>query len=334
MIDTKEVEEILEESYLDNAQANLYLFENKKTRQDPLSVYELNIDRDIIQQIRALSKEYLSSILKTIEANSLSEIPAYKPDKEQDIFKIDSQDVEIFNELYKYIVGEKSRVEYKKDKVKDEKLKAWIFRFETEIDGNIEQILFFQRFQPSKMLGSHGITIFEHEQRFKLLGDNILHFNLGMDLMFYRGTLLVTKTASFENIFDYEEYYKNKATSLVRELSAHKMNGPDYTLRIIDIGAVKNEINMHTRLAHKLYSSRKNSYFKKINYDKLVGLNQKHKLGLKLDSAKHEWIIDEDLDLQVMAQILNDDYELSQLTDNEYIASAKEKIPPNKRIPR
>ena len=83
---------------------------------------------------------------------------------------------------------------------------------------------------------------------------------------------------------------------------------------------------MHTRLAHKLYSSRKNSYFKKINYDKLVNLNEKHKLGLKLNRANREWIIDEDLDLQVMAQILNDDYELSQLTDNEYIASAKEKI--------
>ena len=208
MIDIKEVEEILEESYLDDAQVNLYLFENKKTKQEPLLVHELNINKDIIRQIRALSKEYLASILKTIEAKSLTEFPAYKPDKEQDIFKIDCQDVEIFNELYRYIVGERSRVEYEKSKVKDEKLKAWIFRFEAEVDGNIEQILFFQRFQPSKMLGSHGITIFEHEQRFRLLGENILHFNLGMDLMFYKENLLVTKTVSFEHIFDYEEFYK------------------------------------------------------------------------------------------------------------------------------
>jgi hypothetical protein len=322
MIDFKEIKTLAEKSYLDDAGVNLYLFENKKTKQDPLSLHELNINQEVVKTIRSLSNEYLLSITK--QAKPPGMIPAYNPDLEQELFKISGSDVEMFKGLYEYVLGNKSCVAYIKKNVKEEKLKAWIFRFEVVIDGLIEQILFFQRFQPGKMLGSKGVTLFERGGKFELVGKNILNFNLVMDMVYFKDTFIVTRSSSFEYIFGYEEYYKDQAAKLVRELS----EGTDlnFTLRFSDIKATHGEIETSARLVRKLSSARVNGYYRKIDYKKLSVLNKKHGLHLHLDDRKQEWLIDQQSDLQVMARIFNDDYEISQLTDNEYIAYGKEKI--------
>jgi hypothetical protein len=322
MIDVKEIEKCIKESCLDGASVNLYLFENKKTKQDALSLYELNINPEIVEQIRTLSKDYLLSLVE--QAKSLDEIPTYNPDGDQEIFKIDSSQVGLFDELYEYVAGRQPRLPYNKDVVKDDKLKAWIFRFEAVVDKKIKQILFFQRFQPGKMLGSKGVTIFEHGKKFELLGKNVLNFNLVMDLVFYQDTFIVTRASSFEYIFGYEEYYRENAASLVLELKQKQIKGLDYTLQFLDIDLVNKQISTSTRLARKLCSARVNGYYRKINYKKLTALNDRHDLHLHLNDKKREWIIDEELDFQIMARILNDDYEISQLTENEYISLGKQ----------
>jgi len=325
MIDLKEIKEIAENTFLDNANVNLYLFENKKTQKDPLLVHDLNINEEISKQIRLLSREYIRSIIKQV--GTLVAIPDYNPDAEQSLFKIESRKVKMFADLYEHIMGRKKRLPYKRSTVDDDKLVAWIFRFEGIVDKKIEQMLFIQRFQPAKMLGSKGVTIFESGQAFKLLGKNILHFNLGMDLLFFRDTFVVTRTpSSFEYIFGFEDYYRENAVQLVRALSEQAAVKLDFNLRFQDINLVNQKITSNSRLARRLYSARVNGYYSEISYKKLAALNKKYKLQLKLDPDKKEWLIDDQADLQVMARIFNDDYEMSQLTDNEYIALSKKKL--------
>ena len=324
MIDLKEIKEIAENTFLDNASVNLYLLENNKTKPDPLLIHELNINAEIAKQTRLLAKEYIQSIIK--QAGSLDSIPDYDPDDEQPLFKVDSGKVKMFADLYAHIMGLKMRLPYKRKTVQEDKLTAWIFRFESVVNKKIEQMLFIQRFQPAKMLGSKGVTIFESGEAFKLLGRNILHFNLGMDLMFFRNTFVVTRTSSFEYIFGFEDYYRENAVQLVNDLSEATAVKLDFNLHFQDLNKVNEKISSNSRLARRLASARVNEYYTKISYKKLAALNKKHHLQLKLDPANKAWLIDDQADLQVMARIFNDDYEMSQLTDNEYIALSKKKL--------
>jgi hypothetical protein len=332
MVALKDIQQIVEKALLEDAEVNLYLLENRKTKQNPLSVYQLNIDQKIVKAIRSIAKDYLDTMLGIAKSDELTAIPAYNPDREQALFQIASADVGLFGDFYEYIAGGKAADIYKKKAVNEEKLKAWIFRFETRNAGKIEQILFLQRFQPSKMLGSKGFTIFEEGDQFKLIDKNIYQFNLSMDLLYYREALVITSPVAFEIMFSFDEYYKSSASNLMDELFEQKIGGPDgYFIRFKDINNVKSRLSTNSRLSRKFSSVRFNSYYKKINYRKLTSINLKYSLNLNLDDKKQEWLIDDDADLQVVARILNDDYELSQLTDNEYIALGKEVIKARKK---
>lgn len=326
MTDKDEVNRIISKEYLKDSNVSLYLFENKKTKREPLSIYSLNINEDIVRQIRKTAIDHLVHVSTLIAKEKLHNLPFYNPDNEQSIFKIDSNEVSMFLQLFEYISGKSPAKSYSRKDIKENRLKAWIIRCETRIDGKIEQILFFQRFQPSKMLGARSISMFQHDKEFRLVDKNLFNINLTMDFFFYKNTLIVTKMYSFENIFEYEQHYKNNAVELIKEFDEAKIEGLDYTVTFTEMGSVIEKINKSPRLARKLYSSRANGYFKKINYKKLKDLNTRHTLELDLDDSTNQWTIDEESDLQVTARILNDDYERSQLTDNEYIAIGKEKI--------
>jgi hypothetical protein len=326
MIDQREINAILEDKLLDSALVNLYLYENRKTANNPISVYDLNIDREIIQQIRTIAKQYLQSVLDLLKAGELKQIPPYNPDQEQEIFKIESRDVNQFVGLDDYLSGRKPRIPYNRKTVQQDKLKAWIFRFEAQLPGRIEQILFFQRFQPARMIGAKSVAIFESAAGFKLVKDNFLNFNLDMDLFGFQDTLVVTKAFAFESMFGYEDYYKNSATKLVEKLKDNLVAGLSYGISVPDFPAVSRKIRSNSRVSRKLCSAHVNGYYRSIDFEKLTDLNKKYKLALNLNAAKKEWVIDEEMDLQVMARVLNDDYERSQITNNEYIATGKEVI--------
>ncbi len=328
MIDISVIKEIVGKSLLDGANTSLYLFENTKTGGKPISIYNLNIEEKITNLVKELSRDYISYVLDLIKQESLTKIPIYNPDNEQAIFKIDSQQVGIFQEIFKYLAGEKPYSLYDKDVVNEEKLKAWILRSEVVVDGNIEQILLFQRFFPSKMLGSKKLTIFQRDREFELLEATIFSLNPLMDFLFYKKTFIVTKMSSFERIFGFEDFYKTTASQLANDLAAGLIPDLDYNIEFIDIDSVNTEINESTRLAHKFYSARTNGYYKDIAFKKLIDLEDKYRFGLTLNRSTKKWIIDEHSNLTIVASILNDDYELSQLTPNEYLSFSKEKLQP------
>jgi hypothetical protein len=264
--------------------------------------------------------------MNLLQEEAINSMPNYNPDNEQNIFGIGSDKVDIFKNIMRLLTDDALRKKYKKEDIKEDKIKSWILRFELEINGKIEQILFFQKFQSSKMLGTHRLTIFEQGKAFKLLKENILNLNLTMDFFYYKNSFIVTNMSSFEKIFGFEEFYKNNAVELVRELNCKEITGLNYSICFTNIEAINIRINESTRLAHKIYSARINSYYKQLDYNKLVDISSRYNWNLNLNAKNKEWIIDDNSDLQIMARILNDDYERSQLTDNEYIAIGKDKL--------
>jgi len=324
MIDKSGIEEIIDESFIDDSNVTVFLFENKKTKKDPISLYTLNVGNDVVEQLKSLSRDYTATVLDIFGSEELDEIPTYNPDQEQVIFKIDAKEVEVASIIDSYLSGESTSKLYDKKIVKEDKLKAWIIRYEFEKDNEIKRLFYFQKFQVSRMLGANWLTFFQHDNEFRLLGDNTLNMKLDMDFLLYEDTFVVTKMSAFEKIFGYEEFYKNNAEQFVNELAVGKIDGLDYSIKFSDIESVNVKIAKSTRFAHKLYSAKSNGYYKRIDYSRLADLSARYNFELQLDDEKKGWTIDENSNLQVMAQILNDDYERSQLTEIEYLAMGKE----------
>lgn len=321
------LKQINSESLLDDGGGNvsLYLFENKNTKTNPISVYELNINQDIIDEIRKFSKEHVSSVIDSIPKNGL---PNYDPGMVQGIFKIDGREVPVFPEVYQYISGQMSCPPYVKGEVKEDKLKAWIIRFGITVDGKNTQIYFFQRFQPAKMLGSKKkLIIFERGGSFFLFTDNTFSLNHEMDFLLYKNTFIVTKMFSFEKIFNYEDFYRKKASELLNDLAAEKIPKLKDIIIFADLDDITKAVNKNTPLAHKFYSAQKKRYCEEIDHDKLADLKARHdEIDIDLDPKTRKWIINASSNLQAVARVLNDDYELSQLTDYEYLVHSKEEL--------
>ena len=147
-----------------------------------------------------------------------------------------------------------------------------------------------------------------------------------MDFILYDDIFVVTKMVAFEKIFGYEAFYKEKATDMVTALDKNQVPGLDYQVVFPDLPSVKGKIQKSTRIAHSFLSAKKNEYFKKISFGKLEDLNGRHKLDLKPDADTKQWEVDGDSNLMTIAQVLNDDYGISQLTIYEYLTFSKEKI--------
>ena len=324
MIDIKEFKEIIKLQELKTVNTSLYLFEDKKTKNNPITIYLLNIEEDIIKRMRTAGINYLNEINNMLNTDDLADFPLYNPDSSQELFKIESIEIENFPNILEYITGERPCSIYNKEDIKEDKIKSWIIRFELILNDRTEQLLFFQKFQPSKMLSQKFFTIFEKNKTFKMLEGNILNINYSMDFFYYKNTFIVSKMSAFERTFGFHEYYKNAAIALVGELTTQKVTGSDCKIVFKNTDDVNLKIDSSTRLAYKLFSAKRNNYYKKINYSKLVKLNEKYKFDLNLDDNKKEWLVDEKSDLKVVARVLNDDYEVSQITDIEYIVDSKE----------
>lgn len=329
MSDKSRINDIINNNLIDDSNVTVFLFENKKTKNNPISLYTLNVDKDVVAQLKSLCREYTAAVIDILETKKLAKIPEYNPEQEQVVFKIGAKEVEIANVILPFLSGQKVSILYDRNIVNEGKLKAWIIRFEFVENNKIKQMFYFQKFQASKMLGAKRITIFERGNKFKLFKDNILNINLEMDFLLYEETIVVVKKMSaFEKIFGYEEFYINNATQFVEDLAESKIAGLDFGIKLIGVDHLNEKIAKSTRFAHKLYSAKSNEYFKRITFSQLVHLNNRYGFGLQLDKKKKELIINENLDPQVMAEILNDDYGISQLTEIHYKMMGKEMIKP------
>ncbi|MGD0781175.1 MAG: Kiwa anti-phage protein KwaB-like domain-containing protein [Dehalococcoidales bacterium] len=326
MIDKEEIQVIINQSLLDEANVGVYLYENKKLKENSVFLYNLNIEQKIVDSIKSIAKAYLSNIAELINNQISDSIPVYNPDDEQVIFKIDSDQIAVFSEIYNIIVNQRLYGRYKKDIIRENKIKAWIFRFEIEIDGKIEQILFFQRFLANKMLKSRGVPIYEVDNEFKLLEGNIISFGYLMELLYFKKTFIATRIAPFEKIFGYEEYYKKCACQLIEDLALKHIPEFKIDMQFENMDDVIHKIQSNIFLAHKFHVAQYNGYYKEMDFSKLEDLDKRYSLGLNLDKVAKKWIIDEHLDLWIIASILNDEYDRSQITPNEYIVFKKRQL--------
>jgi hypothetical protein len=336
MIEIPDLSSIEANGILDGPKIALFLIENKRTKKEPVTVFNLNISPAVVKAIRLVAKNYIQELLDITQeiqeekglGKEVDLIPEYNPDHSQAIFQIqkDTIDAPYFDSLASFLSGEHPPVPFEKEKVKENLLKAWVIRFEYIVDDTIKHIHFFQKFQASNLLSAKKISFFQVGGEFVLLEDTIFAMNDTIDFLLHENTFVVTKMVAFEKLFGYEAFYKEKATDMVTTLYENQVPGLDYQVVFPNLPQIKENIQKSTRIAHKLYSANKNGYFKEISFASLEDLNGRHKLDLKLDAASKKWEVDGDANLMTIAQVLNDDYGKSQLTTYEYLSFSKEKI--------
>ena len=63
MIEISDIFAIDENGILDNSKVNLFFIENKKTKKEPVTVFNLDINSEIIDAIRLVAKNYIKELL-------------------------------------------------------------------------------------------------------------------------------------------------------------------------------------------------------------------------------------------------------------------------------
>lgn len=310
----------------DNPNVSLYLFENRGTQKNPYSLYKLSIDKGISDKLVDIASKSAERSVQLLKEERLKDFPVYNPDVDRKVFKISSEGVDVFEDIFPKIVEEKAPEQFSMNKVKEDKLKGWIVRIELEIDGAAQQIVFFQKFQKSKMLAKKKLFIFEANDGFKLFEKKLLVINEEFDSFYLFETIFVLNMFAFEKMFSYEKFYKKKAKILIDRIGpeARKAEAP-VAFRIVDKKIIKAKIEESNRIARQIYKAKVSGYYKCIHYEELKSIDTNYGIGLKLDDEKKMWTIDKGTNLYAAGKILNDDFQKSLLTEIEYLSMGKEK---------
>jgi len=315
----KKIQSIIESMSI-TLDVGIYLFENKKTKKDPFVIYKMLFESDIKKEILNLLSNEIDSYVNEIEEVN-DNIPEYNPDEEQSIFKIEKSNLAIFQDFYPFITEEKDPKMLSKDNLNEKnKIKAWIIKIEFEEDENIRQILFLQKFVKSQFMQTKKMFFILDNDEFRLLKNDLLGMGNIFDVILLDDVFISKNLKTFEYIFDFTEYYKNKSKEFISLLESSE-------LLEIEEGAkdkIKAKIERSKRFAYKLYSAQVNKYYEQIDIEKLKNL--KEHTSIEIEIKNNKIIIDDNTNLDDLVKVLNDDYEQSIITNNKYIAQKKHKI--------
>ncbi len=299
---------------------NIYLFENKKTKQQPFVIYKMLFENDIKKKILCLLKDEIGNYITEIEEINNS-IPEYNPDEEQSIFKIAQNRLSVFQNFYPYITEEKKPNTLSKDDLNEKsQIKAWIVKIEYEEDNETKQVLFLQKFIKSQFMQTKKMFFILENDEFKLLKYNLLGMGNIFDVVLIDNIFISKNLKTFEYIFDFAEYYRNKSKEFIETLGGSEL------IEVKDEGKdkIKEKIEKSKRFAYKMYTVQQNRYYEQIDIDKLIAL--KTQISIEVEIQENKIMVDKDTNLDDLVKVLNDDFEQSLLTDNKYISQKKQKI--------
>jgi len=317
----EKIEEILEVLEKDREfNLNIYLFENRKTKKNPYNIYKLLFDNGVSNVVINALKNEIANFLDIMDELD-NHIPEYNPDAEQRLFKINKDEIQILNDIYSYIVGENDVIILSNTRLSDKsKIRAWIVQLEYEYEENTKEVFFFQKFIKSQFFSSKKLFFVLQNNEYKLISKQVLSMYPVFDVLLIDGEIISKKIEVFEYIFDFVNHYMNKSL----EFLDHLNNLDNFQIDDEAKEMLSQKISSSKHIAHKLYSSYRNGYYKYIDINKLKEL--KAEIGLKINITDGTIVIDNDTSLNDWIKVLNDDFEISLLTNNKYITYKKEKL--------
>jgi hypothetical protein len=300
---------------------SLYVFLDKKTQRNRYQLFRLSIDTSTSGAVKEIALNSFRRIVATLGELESDSIPNFNHDLEQDLCSISETEVEQFTEIKSLLIGD-NPAQYAQSEVKEEKIRSWVIRFEYEENNQTKNIFFFQKFYPSKMLKSKMINMFTRNGTFELLTSNMMSIGKNIDFIFTEGNFIALSRTNFETVFGFNEIYTTSANTFTTQALRTNTIG---AVRVSNFSSISQKLIDNLRYSRKLHKILKNGYYSDIQLDKLKDLNTRKGLGLVFN-ANNELEISENMRIDILLNILNDDYSKSEITDNEYRTEAKERL--------
>jgi len=301
----------------------LYLFVNKKTKSNPIEIKQLVLERSLGDKLFWQSLNSFNEIIDFADESEISKLIEFDPDASNNDYNyFNTNTVPNLNEINELIINDQTDT-YSKDYPYKHKIKSWIVRIEFQNENNnIDQIYLFQRFSRSKMLDRNKIFIFEQGEKYRALDDHALIINQQFDAVLINDKMVALSFNNFKTIFDYKEFIMNKAAEFYNEIIASQQLSEDITL--VGFENLENKIKGSFTFSNKCFKIKQKQYYKKIKNVDLKELNRKYSFNLKIENGT--WEIEEETDIKVVLSILNDEYNRSMLTGNEYLVDGKTEL--------
>jgi hypothetical protein len=296
---------------------SLYIFLRYGRVHDPFDVRKLSIGKSLVAELR---KTALSTVKKVVDDVAAGSLKMFYPDLAQDQFFMKTEKIPDFNDMRLILIQANPPV-YLKVKAKEEDMKAWVMRFELELGGKTRQLFLFQRFSPARMVKRKGICFYEQGGVYEIIPNNFLTINEEVDAVVFDDHAVALDRSDFEFIFRFELVYKRGAQEVLQVLENNELSKE---VAIENVQILSKEFLTSTRNVRKLYRINQNNFFKNIKLQELRDLNNWY--DLKLEFSGNTWRITEQTPPGVVLNILNDEYNRSMITDNEYRSEAKEKL--------
>jgi len=301
----------------------LYLFINKKTKTNPIEIKQLILDRNLADKLFWQAISSLDQIVNSCEKDEISELVVFDPDSgSNDYNYFDVNSVPNYNEIEEIILNDETDT-YSKDFPFKNKIRSWIIGIEYENEiGETKKEYFFQKFSKTKMLDRNKTFIFEHGDEFKELENHTLVINNYFDAIVIDDNLIAINFNNFKSIFDYKEFIMNKAIEFYDEIISSQKISDD--ISVVGFDNLENKIKESFSFSNKCFKIKQKQYYKKINNADLKELNAKYNFNLKINNGT--WEIEESTDIKTVLSILNDEYNRSMLTGNEYLVGGKTEL--------
>lgn len=296
---------------------SLFLFLRFARSKNPFDIRQLTIGSDLIAELRKMAE----AALRRIEAGANArEMADFDPDLEQERFFLKAKIVPDFDAIYNVLI-QANPPQYLSVPPKEEDIKAWAVRLEFMLNDQVCQLILFQRFSPSRMMKHRGFLIVAKEGVYELAKADYLSLNDEFHAVFLEGEFAVLDRKAFEMIFRFDQIYRQGATEVMGVLEKGSLNKE---IAVSGAEIMLPSLMEGKRSVRKLFRISRSGYYRKIKMVELKKLNRRHKLQLTFSGSK--WIITPETDPEVVLNILNDDYNRSLITDNEYRSESKEKL--------
>lgn len=300
---------------------SIFLYQTRRNKNpERYKTYKMLIDAQIKNVMINVVKSEIKNFIELIEDND-NKVLGYNPDLEQDIFMIEKSEIYFLKKIWPYLVEEEEPEILEIEHFSNKNInRAWIVSIEYIRYGKEERIFLLQKFVKSQHLTDKKIAVVYINNEYKLISDKIVEIGRNFETIILEDYIISKKLRDFEYIFEFEIFYKEKAGEFINEISNFDK------IQIIDEVKEKilEKIKTNRKFAHKLYSAYRNGYYKYIDINKLKDLQKR--LSLRINIKNEKIIIDDQTNLEDLLRVLNDDFEKSLLTENEYVVHKKEKL--------
>ncbi|MBO8139961.1 MAG: DUF4868 domain-containing protein [Thermosipho sp. (in: Bacteria)] len=300
---------------------SIFLYQTRRNKNpERYKIYKMLIDAQIKNVMINVVKSEIKNFIELIEDND-NKVLGYNPDLEQDIFMIKKSEIYFLKKIWPYLVEEEEPEILEIEHFSNKNInRAWIVSVEYIRYGKEERIFLLQKFVKSQHLTDKKIAVVYINNEYKLISDKIVEIGRNFETIILEDYIISKKLRDFEYIFEFEIFYKEKAGEFINEISNFDK------IQIIDEVKEKilEKIKTNKKFAHKLYSAYRNGYYEYIDINKLKDLQKR--LSLRINIKNEKIIIDDQTNLEDLLRVLNDDFEKSLLTENEYVVHKKEKL--------